>query len=237
MLWLAPVLFLPRQVKMSARNVPVFMIRSLWIPVDTFTLSSPLTPQSPSSYVVCWLWSASASTLHHPHPTHTHTHNLLSPLHLWSRSGGMLSVSPAALPPWRLGPRMHPLHLCSFHSKLCPLRAAAFLSEPGDCDRLAKWHTYTDTLAKAQAWGGGREAGPPGEGPEQLRTPAIKPSQDQASVLPWAGHYLLPLCQDAVRTGSRRASNMNDIYKAAVRPLTTHRAEKCAVGCLWRSDF
>ena len=172
-----------------------------------------------------------------PSPPYTHTHNLLSPLHLWSRSGGMLSVSPAALPPWRLGPRMHPLHLCSFHSKLCPLRAAAFLSEPGDCDRLAKWHTYTDTLAEAQAWGGGREAGPPGEGPEQLRNPAIKPSQDQASVLPWAGHYLLPLCQDAVRTGSRRASNMNDIYKAAVRPLTTHRAEKCAVGCLWRSDF
>ena len=99
MLWLAPVLFLPRQVKMSARNVPVFMIRSLWIPVDTFTLSSPLTPQSPSSYVVCWLWSASASTLHHPHPTHTHTQPLepsASLVQVW-RNVECLSSRPPSL--------------------------------------------------------------------------------------------------------------------------------------------
>lgn len=113
--------------------------------------------------------------------------------------------------------------LTSFHSKVCPLRAATFLSEPGDCDRFAKWHTYTNTHIYGHTRGHKQRGGCSVQGGTRERwAPAIKPSEDEARVLPWTGQYFLPLCQDAVRTGSRRASDMNDIYKAAVCPHSKH---------------
>lgn len=120
---------------------------------------------------------------------------------------------------------MHAPLLISFHSKVCPLRAAAFLSEPGDCDRLAKWHTYTDTHlwthAEAQTEGRlvllGRDQTAPDSSYKTL------PGWGQCPAPSWTvPPYSVP---GRVRTGSRRATNMNDIYKAAVCPLTSHTAE------------
>lgn len=81
-------------------------------------------------------------------------------------------------------------------------------------------HTLMDTLRHKQRGGWSTQGGT-----RQRQALAIKPSRDGASGLPWAGQYLLPLWQDAVGTGSRRASNMNDIYKAAVCSHITHSAQ------------
>lgn len=114
-------------------HIPDILIRCLsaYLPLQLWQ------SYSSASTMVSWLEAASRP----PPPPCRHTHNLLSPLCLWFRSRGMLSVSLAPSPETR----HHPPTPTSFHSKVCPLRAAAFLSEPCDCDRLAKWHTYTDT--------------------------------------------------------------------------------------------
>lgn len=166
----------------------------------------------------------------HAH-TQTHTHIYI----LWSRSRGMLSVPTAPPPPLRRLGFTTLAPLTSFHSKVCPLRAATFLSEPGDCDRFAKWHTYTNTHIYGHTRGHKQRGGCSAQGGTRERwTPAIKPSEDEARVLPWTGQYFLPLCQDAVRTGSKRASDMNDIYKAAVWSHSKH-SWKSAVDFLWWS--
>lgn len=91
-------------------------------------------------------------------------------------------------------------------------------------------HTHLWTHKGTQTEGGCSAQG----GTRERWAPAIKPSEDEARVLPWTGQYFLPLCQDAVRTGSKRASDMNDIYKAAVWSHSKH-SWKSAVDYLWWS--
>jgi len=140
--------------------------------------------------------------------THTHSHRHTTSWALWSRSTGMLSVSMTLsleIRPHHAGP---PLPPTSFHSKVCPLRAATFfffsLSEPDDCDRLAKWraHTYTLCGYTFEAQTEGRLLCPVRD--RHCQAPAIKPSQDEARVLLWAGQDLLPLCQDTVRQAAHK---------------------------------
>lgn len=100
--------------------------------------------------VVC-MYPILASTLSPPLPpphTYTRAQSLTTPQCLWSSSRGMLSVSIA--PSLKIR-HHHACPLSSFLSKVCPIRAATFLSEPGDCDRLAKRHTYTDTSSWTHA--------------------------------------------------------------------------------------
>lgn len=128
---------------------------------------------------------------------------------------------------------MAPTSPTSYHSIVCPLRAAAFLSEPGDCDRLAKWrlHKHTPThrqltcvLTHISVWGWLAQ-----EGTQTVAGSSYKTLPGRAQS-PAASCNLLPLCQDRVRTGSRGTPRMNDIYKAAVRSHFSAYALECAAG-------
>lgn len=104
-----------------------------------------------------------------PYPT-LHARNLQSPLCHQFGSKGMSRVSPAS----SLEITTHlPATVTPLHSipKYAPLRAVAFLSEPCDCDRLAE---RRERRGDWSARGGTR----------QPQAPAIKPSLDEASVLP-----------------------------------------------------
>ncbi len=144
----------------------------------------------------------------------------------------MLSVSIAL----SLEIRLHhacPPPLTSFLSKVCPLRAAAFLSEPGDCDRLAKWHTYTDTHSwtHAEAQTEGRLVHP---GRDQTA-----PGSSYKTLLAWgqcpALSWTVPPSSVPGRRQDRQQTSLQHERHLQGSGTSSHSSHswKCAVGLVW----
>ncbi len=163
-----------------------------------------------------------------PPPPHTQ-YNLLSPLCLWSRSRGMLSVSLAL----SLEIRLH--HACQ-----PPLHFIPFQSMPPKSCRIFIWawwlwqigqmtHMHLWTHAEGRLVHSGRDQTAPVSGYKTL------PGWDQCPALSWT----VPSSSVSGRRQDRQQTSLQHERHLQGSGTSSHNSYswKCAVGILWWSNF